>query len=558
MRSAWVTCVLVVAAAAGCSSEEFTAGSGGQGGDAGGAAGSAGSGAAGAGGTGATSGTGGTSGTGAGGGTGATSGSGGTGGLPTGCTGDGECDDNLGCNGKETCNAGTCVAGTAVSCSNPDATHCIGECVENAGTATCIVKGKDTDGDTHLDMKCTASSLTADDCDDGNKNVHPGASEVCDGIDNDCNGKDELEEGTSISGSAADFFKASDAYTPAVAWSPVSKQYGVVWLGAGGVQFARMSATGAMVGTPVTVEPGALEAPRIAWSGTHFGVTWLNGLKVMFRRVAPGATFPEGAKVISDGAAKALSPDLAATNSGWMAIWSDKRSNTWGTLYARAIDAAGSPTGATDTQVATSGGTNGAPAIASIGTGLFVAQERGSAGTPNSVKVFGMSPAFVVTGEKAVSADPLPSGTTAVRPAVAPTGEGWAMAWSESAAAGDKVRYYEQRSNGQAACSPLALPGGSPAIVAGVAARGGSRVTVFGQDTGFSAKVQLVRFKTDCKSPLTQKVSDTDVPDWTSFGIPALAWSDKSAVVLWVDHTTGTSVLRRWISGPNLCDAPVP
>jgi hypothetical protein len=474
--------------------------------------------------------------------------------VPPECTLDAECDDKDACSGKETCSGGKCVAGTPANCGNPDPAHCIGECVDNAGTATCVVKGKDADGDLHLDMKCTASSLTADDCDDNNKGVYTGASEVCDGVDNDCNGKDELEEGTAINGSAADFVKTGDPITPAIAWSPTSKQYGVVWA-ANGIYFARMSANGTMVGSPVQVGTGFPETPRIAWNGTHFGVSWLTAGKVMFRRVTTAATFPDAAKTISDGASKATDADLAATPTGWMAIWSDIRSNTFGTLYAHIIDATGNPVGV-DTQVATNAGTNRAPAIASAGTGLIAAQERGTTSLSNSVKIFNMSPTSVVSGEKVVSADPLPLGTTAARPAIASTSAGLAMAWSESTAGADKVRYYEQRTNGQAACSALTLPGGFPAVVGGVAARGDARVVVFGQDSNLSAKVQLVRVKADCKSPLTQKIADADLPDWISFGVPDLAWSDQSAVVVWIDQSTGNSVLRRWVSGPNLCDAP--
>jgi hypothetical protein len=84
-----------------------------------------------------------------------------------------------------------------------------GKCAPRAGDPClgldCLGKGdgyehtffKDGDGDGHGDPKsktqaCVAPSgylTTADDCDDTKKESFPGATEVCDGIDNDCNGK---------------------------------------------------------------------------------------------------------------------------------------------------------------------------------------------------------------------------------------------------------------------------------------------------------------------------------------------------------------------------------
>jgi Putative metal-binding motif len=174
----------------------------------------------------------------AGGGTGGTSGSAGTGGSATGgssgsggtsgsagAAGAGGCDP-ASCDDGITCTVDTCGPNGCVHTAGPDTgpTACptgqfcqVGKgCVQGQACATtqqcvdalggdacktniqcdpatdvCTWQVLDKDGDGHAPAICGG-----DDCDDSDPTVYPGAPEICDGKDNDCNGK--IDDGKNL------------------------------------------------------------------------------------------------------------------------------------------------------------------------------------------------------------------------------------------------------------------------------------------------------------------------------------------------------------------------
>ena len=95
------------------------------------------------------------------------------------------CGDARFCNGPEICNPATgCGAGTPPVCD--DGLACTTDSCDPAaagGTGACTAVGPDRDGDTYRDQACTGT-----DCNDGDFAVHPGAAEVCNSRDDDCDG----------------------------------------------------------------------------------------------------------------------------------------------------------------------------------------------------------------------------------------------------------------------------------------------------------------------------------------------------------------------------------
>lgn len=112
-----------------------------------------------------------------------------------GCRVDADCRNENVCDGAETCDATTreCRSGGALACSDGDACTLDGVCDPDSG---CRFLRIDEDRDGFSPPTCAAGSNKPADCNDLNKNAWPGATEFCDGIDNDCDG--DTDEGVLV------------------------------------------------------------------------------------------------------------------------------------------------------------------------------------------------------------------------------------------------------------------------------------------------------------------------------------------------------------------------
>lgn len=281
------------------------------------------------------------------------------------------------------CTAGKCVALPKVACDDGD--PCTDDTCDSAtGKCAFAPRTLDVDGDGHrapvAGKKPGEPGSCGDDCDDTSNKAYPGNKEVCDGVDNDCNGvvDDDM------------MYVPQDPTIDAVRVSEVgeapSSPAGLAWGGdaylAGytGTVSGKTRLLGAFLDpngkklseariTNNTID--ALEG-RVVWTGAFFGTAWSDrrdgSWEVYFNRLTPkGEKLGPDLKV-SEDPSWSINISLAWTGKEFALAWQDQREldpdfGIWGSR----VDFDGNNIGG---NVKLVDGQGGSPEIA-VGTGTI-------------------------------------------------------------------------------------------------------------------------------------------------------------------------------------------
>jgi hypothetical protein len=288
----------------------------------------------------------------------------------------------------------------------------------------------DADGDGVTDC--------AGDCNDADPKIRPGAAEVCDGRDNDCNGAIDdaaacvrtcttpSKLGSDVRVTTADFISER----PSLVWNGID--YGLLWKdsrnGDQEIFFTHMTTAGTKVGTEVSVTGPCSDCinPRLVWNGSEYGAVWSQNGNITFRRLnRSGAVIGGAATLVDPAGFSADEPDLVWTGSEYGVVWDQfisaqevrfARLDRQGNLlsqYLKVTDASGF-------------GGNARPRVAWSGSKYGVAWQGDGGG---QLEIFfkridprqGPLPSLQVTS----------TGSGAFAPSIAWNGSEWGIAWQD-------------------------------------------------------------------------------------------------------------------------------
>jgi hypothetical protein len=292
---------------------------------------------------------------------------------------------------------GTCEDQPKVDCNDND--PCTTDtCTPETGACSYKIATLDLDGDGYRGpipgTIAGQPGSCGDDCDDTNAAAHPGGVEICDGVDNDCNGI--IDDNATFVPISSEVVVSSSGLQPAapggLAWS--GKVYASLYSGksSGSRVFMSILNPGGDKVTPPGEQPftfvnaDSFAGPTV-WVGDRFGVVWQdrrnnNNYQTFFSLLGE-----DGAKKLADtqisfdedGLVGAVNPAMAWNGTEFLVAWQLAPGGIYN-LFGTRVDVGGTPIGSPIALTTSENGLgNESPSIAAGKDGVGVAWFVGDA-----------------------------------------------------------------------------------------------------------------------------------------------------------------------------------
>lgn len=290
------------------------------------------------------------------------------------------------------CADGVCLYAERVACDDGD--PCTDDaCEPESGECRFAPRTFDLDGDGHRGplpgFAPTDPAACGDDCDDTRASAHPGGVEICDGVDNDCNGvvDDDAEYVPRASGpDAVPIALPGFQHSSPVGFASSGDSFFVTYGANDGkarIYGAFIDVAGAPLGEHrrlTQVEADAYGG-SVAWTGDRYGVLWNDRRSerydVFFAAFdRTGQKLAPGDVRLSDSRAFSINQVLVFTGAEFLAVWQEGGGQGAGfVVMAQRVALDGAPIGG-PVELAT-GGPAESPSVAVGRPGLGIAWARG-------------------------------------------------------------------------------------------------------------------------------------------------------------------------------------
>jgi hypothetical protein len=302
------------------------------------------------------------------------------------------CDLAAGAEAGVSRSGGLCKKLEPVNCEDNDPCT-LDECSNKTGLCTYELATRDNDGDGFRGPR--PGTLPGDpdscgnDCDDKSELAYPGGIEVCDGVDNDCNGV--VDDGATYVPLLNNPIRlSSDDSTPAspggLAWSGTSYAAAYTATAEGfQVRTSMLDPTGQPIPpgeSPVVIVNGDNAGGPIVWVGDRYGLAWQDrrsgDYEIYFTLLdeAGVKVIPDTRLTFADGFSINLS--LTWTGGEFVVVWQDERGGLFD-LFAQRLSLDGAPIGSNVKLTQASGVGNEAPTAAAGLETIGVAWSPGNA-----------------------------------------------------------------------------------------------------------------------------------------------------------------------------------